>query len=250
MESCFYLSFPHSPGCLYRDRVCECPDQPGAGSPGKRGQLVGLGPWATVDAAVSRPFALMTHTLLSVAAGQPLARPRREKSLKELSDFCHHWRIWQAYPKGFYCLLGHWQPHGKVTSKTREESYSAWVFRHTTSCSINGSTVPSRGKEEPRITRSCKLVLTMLFLKPIETLIIPGGWRGDIHALAQSSLIQTSRVDWSAEEHFKPHPWAGANLKGLLLYPPHCQECAPINLGVSTITTGILSTNSSTLICS
>ena len=76
----------------------------------------------------------------------------------------------------------------------------------------------------------------MLFLKLIETLIIPGAKRGDIHPLAES-MVQTSRVDWSAEEHFKPHPWPGANLKGLLLCPPRCQECVPINLGVIIITT-------------
>lgn len=76
----------------------------------------------------------------------------------------------------------------------------------------------------------------MLFLKLIETLIIPGGKRGDTHPLAES-MVQTSRVDWSAEEHFKPHPWPGTNLKGLLFCPPRCQECVPINLGVIIITT-------------
>ena len=104
-----------------------------------------------------------------------------------------------------------------------------------------GSTLPSRGKKEPRITRSCKLVDNVIF-KTYRNLDHPGGRRGDIHSLAES-MVQTSRVDWSAEEHFKPHPWAGTNLKGLLLCPPHCQERAPINLGVMTITTGILGTN-------
>ena len=42
------------------------------------GLRVGLGPWATVDAAVSGPFALMTHTLLVCAeATFGLARERK-----------------------------------------------------------------------------------------------------------------------------------------------------------------------------
>lgn len=56
-----------------------------------------------------------------------------------------------------------------------------------------GSTLPSRGKKEPRITRSCKLVDNVIF-KTYRNLDHPGGRRGDIHPLADS-MVQTSRVD-------------------------------------------------------
>lgn len=73
---------------------------------------------------------------------------------------------------------------------------------------------------------SCKLAENVTF-KLIETLIIPGGKRGDIHPV-EESMVQSSRVDWSPGEHFKPLPLPGTNLKELLLCPPRCQECAPL----------------------
>ena len=111
-------------------------------------------------------------------------------------------------------------------------------------CSVNSEVFCLPGeKNKPRIPHSCKLVENVTF-KLTETLIIPGGKRGDIHPL-EESMVQTSRVDWSAGEHFKPLPLPGTNLRELLLCPPHCQECAPIDLSVTTIATGTLSTNSS-----
>lgn len=113
-------------------------------------------------------------------------------------------------------------------------------------CSVNSEVLCLLGeRNKPRIPHSCKLADNVTF-KLIETLIIPGGKRGDIHPV-EESMVQTSRVDWSPGEHFKPLPLPGTNLKELLLCPPRCRECAPIDLSVTTIATGTLSTNSSSL---
>lgn len=106
----------------------------------------------------------------------PLALPEKQKSLEELNDFCHCWRIWQAYPKGFYHLSGHWTSIGGPMARSllrTEWSVTAhgWEVHPVQLCSMNPEVLCLLGGSNK--THFCKFIENVIF-KLTEILIILG----------------------------------------------------------------------------
>lgn len=129
VESCFFFPvLPYIPNCLTHECVHEHRAWPVCRAPpGLAGLMVvwGLGQLRAPLSPGRLPSGL---TLCWCVRRQPSALPKIEKSLKELSDFCHHWRIWQVYPKGFYHLLGHWAESGHPAARSHLKTVS---YQHT-----------------------------------------------------------------------------------------------------------------------
>lgn len=192
--------FPPFPNWLYA-WVCLWAHRPGqsAGSRAGSGGLLAMPALARLQALRSLGCLLPSLPLCWCVGGHPSAMPQREKSLKELNDFFHHWRIWQVYPKGFCPLLRHWTDTGDPVARSRLETVESHQHRDVgcTVCILLHklcSTVSSGCEGDQKST----------FLRIYWKCYLddnPGADRGDIHPLAQNA-VHTSGVDWSALERF------------------------------------------------